>query len=133
LDVKGEEEEREEEIHGMYFWIFPGIWDCLQRREAGSNAPFPSLHFTPRRVSEDPSSPFPEFLAALLAFRPLARPFRIVSDFDGVWTEPARERERVLQTLELELARLSGEGSETVAADCREFTGAVMARPWDFG
>ena len=69
----------------------------------------------------------------MLAFRPLARPFRIVSDFDGVWTEPARERERVLETLEIELASLSGEGAETVAADCREFTGAVMERPWDFG
>ena len=71
--------------------------------------------------------------AALLVFRPLTHPFCIVSDFDGVWTEPARERDRVLETLESELSRLLGENPTKVSDDCEEFTQAVLAKPSAYG
>ena len=58
---------------------------------------------------------------------------RIVSDFDGVWTEPAREAQAVHRTLVGELQRMLGEPAEQVEERLAGFAAAVMARPHAYG
>ncbi|RMH03470.1 MAG: hypothetical protein D6702_05880 [Planctomycetota bacterium] len=58
---------------------------------------------------------------------------RIVSDFDGVWTEPEREARAVHGTVVRELARLLGGGEEEAAGLYEEFAAAVLARPHAYG
>ncbi len=58
---------------------------------------------------------------------------KIVSDFDGVWTEPAREAQAVHETVVRELARVLGEPAAAVEERLADFAGAVMARPHAYG
>ena len=59
--------------------------------------------------------------------------FHILSDFDGVWTEPARELERVKGFLGRELARLSGCPETKAASDLQDFSVAVHSNPSAYG
>ncbi|MBL7009542.1 MAG: hypothetical protein ISR76_11130 [Planctomycetes bacterium] len=58
---------------------------------------------------------------------------RIVSDFDGVWTEPAREARAVHATVVRELGLVLEEAHERVEARLEEYAAAVMARPHAYG
>lgn len=57
----------------------------------------------------------------------------IVSDFDGVWTEPAREAQAIHATVVRELARALAEPAEAIARRLEDFAAAVMARPAAYG
>ncbi len=58
---------------------------------------------------------------------------RIVSDFDGVWTEPAAEAQAVHQTVVRELARVLDEPIERVEERLAGYAAAVMERPHAYG
>ena len=57
----------------------------------------------------------------------------LVSDFDGVWTEPAAEAEAVHQTLVEDLSRLSGVEPGTVQSEMESYAAEVMAEPERYG
>ncbi len=56
-------------------------------------------------------------------------PIRILSDFDGVWTDPVHEAEVVFDELVRQSAALVSEPLEAVQADFRRFSKATLAAP----
>ena len=58
---------------------------------------------------------------------------RILSDFDGVWTDHAAEALRVKQFMAAELARLSGVDADTARADVERYGERVLEEPWAYG
>ena len=58
---------------------------------------------------------------------------KILSDFDGVWTDQAFEAQSVQLWMEAEAARLAGVSPDRARAEFAEFEVAVRARPGDFG
>lgn len=58
---------------------------------------------------------------------------RILSDFDGVWTDQASEAEHVKAFQETEAARLAGVALEEARGDFRRFASAVLCEPHLFG
>ncbi len=55
--------------------------------------------------------------------------FKILSDFDGVWTDPVHEADSVRALMVAETARLAGEADERVAADYEAYRLLAMERP----
>jgi phosphoglycolate phosphatase-like HAD superfamily hydrolase len=55
--------------------------------------------------------------------------FTLLTDFDGVWTDPRRELQAVLDFLAADLARLAGWPAERVEAACARFRAGVLAAP----
>lgn len=62
-----------------------------------------------------------------------AAPFHLVTDFDGVWTEPEREARAVYAHLVTELARLAGQPAEAVWELVERHAAYVRAHPDRFG
>lgn len=62
-----------------------------------------------------------------------AAPFHLVTDFDGVWTEPEREARAVYAHLVTELARVSGRPAEAVWELVERHAARVRAHPDRFG
>ncbi|MCH2101509.1 MAG: hypothetical protein MK209_06270 [Planctomycetes bacterium] len=60
-------------------------------------------------------------------------PLHLLSDFDGVWTDPARELEAVHDTVVSELARLDGVKRAEIEEVYAEFCQQILNRPQDFG
>jgi len=60
-------------------------------------------------------------------------PFHLVSDFDGVWTEPARELQAVHATLIQELAILTTRPLSLVEEDIAGFIQKILEKPECFG
>ncbi len=60
-------------------------------------------------------------------------PFHLVSDFDGVWTEPARELQEVHTTLVQELAALTARSVPQVEEDVAGFIQIIRQKPECFG
>jgi FMN phosphatase YigB (HAD superfamily) len=58
---------------------------------------------------------------------------KIVSDFDGVWTDQAFEAEEVKLFLAAEAARFAGVGADQARRDFLAFESAVLARPSEYG
>jgi len=61
------------------------------------------------------------------------RPIKIVSDFDGVWTDQAGEAAAIRELLESELARTSGEPLARVQLDVEALAAIVRAEPHAHG
>ncbi len=61
------------------------------------------------------------------------RPFKILSDFDGVWTDQNTEANSIEQFAIAELARLRGVEAADAAADYRGFVNVVHAAPAEHG
>jgi hypothetical protein len=59
--------------------------------------------------------------------------FKILSDFDGVWTNPGEEAKGVQALMITETARLSGTELDVVAADYAVFGQIAMGSPRDHG
>ena len=59
--------------------------------------------------------------------------FKILSDFDGVWTDPVHEADSVRALMVSETACLSGIDPERVTADYEAYRALAMARPADNG
>jgi phosphoglycolate phosphatase-like HAD superfamily hydrolase len=59
--------------------------------------------------------------------------FKILSDFDGVWTDPVQEAESVRGLMEAETARAAGVAEEAVARDFEAFRELAMQRPGEHG
>ena len=59
--------------------------------------------------------------------------FKILSDFDGVWTDQAFEAQNVTLCLVAEAARLAGIGADEARADFARFGREIAARPERFG
>jgi hypothetical protein len=59
--------------------------------------------------------------------------FTLLTDFDGVWTDPARELRAVADCLTTELARFGGVGAERAAEWYARFRAEVLARPAEHG
>ncbi len=57
----------------------------------------------------------------------------LVTDFDGVWTDPSRELEAVHHTLVEALALLSGRTRATTADDYADFSATVLGQPHRHG
>lgn len=60
-------------------------------------------------------------------------PLHLLSDFDGVWTEPTREMEAVHDTVVGELARLRGVERAEMEELYSGFGQQILDRPQDFG
>ena len=60
-------------------------------------------------------------------------PLHLLSDFDGVWTEPTREMEAVHDTVVGELARLGGHSRARMEELYAGFAQQILGRPQDFG
>ena len=58
---------------------------------------------------------------------------RILSDFDGVWTDQAREGEALLGFFAAEAARVARRDADAALADCRRFLARALAAPERFG
>ncbi|MFQ5747927.1 MAG: hypothetical protein ACE5H3_00550 [Planctomycetota bacterium] len=61
------------------------------------------------------------------------KPFHLLTDFDGVWTEPDRELDAVRKTLVSELARLAGCPPEEAAGFVEDLAARVRRQPARFG
>lgn len=59
--------------------------------------------------------------------------FKILSDFDGVWTNPVHEADSVRELMIAETARLTGRDPVAVAADYEAFRLLAMAAPAENG
>lgn len=59
--------------------------------------------------------------------------FTLLTDFDGVWTDPARELRAVAGFLTSELARFGGVGAARAAEWYDAFRAEVLARPGEHG
>ena len=59
--------------------------------------------------------------------------FKILSDFDGVWTDPVHEADSVRALMVSETARLAEQPLELVAADYEAYRALAMARPAENG
>jgi phosphoglycolate phosphatase-like HAD superfamily hydrolase len=58
---------------------------------------------------------------------------KILSDFDGVWTDPALEAESVKLFLAAEAARMAGVGAEEALGHFREYEARVKSTPHRYG
>jgi len=67
--------------------------------------------------------------------RPMARtaPFKLLSDFDGVWTDQAFEAQNVKLYLIAEAARLAGVGADQAREHFEEFERRVKLEPARYG
>lgn len=63
----------------------------------------------------------------------LVSPLHLLSDFDGVWTEPTREMEAVHDTVVGELARLDGVERVEMEELYADFAQQILTHPQDFG
>ena len=61
------------------------------------------------------------------------KPLHLLSDFDGVWTEPAREYAAVQAKVVAELALALGESEERSQRRYQEYSAAVMRQPDKYG
>jgi hypothetical protein len=61
------------------------------------------------------------------------RPIKIVSDFDGVWTDQAGEADTIREFLAAELARTSGEDLSRARLDVERLAAAMRAEPHAHG
>lgn len=59
--------------------------------------------------------------------------FKILSDFDGVWTDPGHEADSVRSLMRDEIARITGAERQAIDADFAAFHGLAKARPACFG
>ena len=59
--------------------------------------------------------------------------FKILSDFDGVWTNPGHEAESVRALMTREIARLTGASPSQVVSDFHAFHAVARAKPSCFG
>ncbi len=59
--------------------------------------------------------------------------FTLLTDFDGVWTDPRRELQAVTDYLTAEFARLGGWSQEQAEAVCARFRAGVLAQPQRHG
>lgn len=59
--------------------------------------------------------------------------FTLLTDFDGVWTDPRRELQAVTDFLAAEFARYGGWSPARAAEACARFRAGVLARPQEHG
>ncbi|KAA3604285.1 MAG: hypothetical protein DWQ01_22670 [Planctomycetota bacterium] len=59
--------------------------------------------------------------------------YHLVTDFDGVWTDPTREFHAIMETLGRELARLSGRPEAEVLSLLQKVQDRVFKQPEKFG
>lgn len=60
-------------------------------------------------------------------------PYHILTDFDGVWTDPSDELHAVHETVVRELIRVTGEPEPTVRSELDRFEQSVLSQPVEHG